>query len=96
MTRRRLDTELVRRGLVASRAEAQEAVRAGLVLVAGTRATKASTLVATDAPVGLAGPARRYVSRGGDKLEAALARFRIDPAGLDLEGVDSLCHFARP
>ena len=83
MTRRRLDTELVRRGLVASRAEAQEAVRAGLVLVAGTRATKASTLVADDAPVELAGPARRYVSRGGDKLEAALARFRIDPTGLD-------------
>jgi 23S rRNA (cytidine1920-2'-O)/16S rRNA (cytidine1409-2'-O)-methyltransferase len=83
VTRRRLDTELVRRGLVASRAEAQEAVRAGLVLVAGTRATKTSTLVADDAPVDLAGPARRYVSRGGDKLDAALARFRIDPTGLD-------------
>ena len=35
VTRRRLDTELVRRGLAASRAEAQEAVRAGLVLVVG-------------------------------------------------------------
>ncbi|MGZ8579654.1 MAG: TlyA family RNA methyltransferase [Actinomycetota bacterium] len=83
MTRRRLDTELVRRGLVTSRAQAQEAVRAGLVLVAGTRATKTSTLVADDAPVELAGRARRYVSRGGDKLAAALARFRIDPTDLD-------------
>lgn len=83
MTRRRLDTEMVRRGLVASRAEAREAVRAGLVLVAGSRATKTSTLVTDDAPVELAGPARRYVSRGGDKLDAALVRFRIDPTGLD-------------
>jgi len=83
MTRRRLDAELVRRGLAASRAEAQEAVRAGLVTVAGTTATKAATMVADDAPVELAGPARRFVSRGGEKLDAALGRFGIDPAGLE-------------
>jgi 23S rRNA (cytidine1920-2'-O)/16S rRNA (cytidine1409-2'-O)-methyltransferase len=83
VTRRRLDTELVRRGLVTSRAEAQEAVRSGLVLVAGSRATKTSTLVDDDAPVELVGPPRRFVSRGGDKLAAALTRFRIDPTGLD-------------
>ena len=35
VTRRRLDAELVRRGLAASRAEAHEAVQAGIVLVAG-------------------------------------------------------------
>jgi len=83
MTRRRLDAELVRRGLAASRAEAQEAVRAGLVTVAGTTATKAATMVADDAPVELAGPARRFVSRGGEKLDAALGRFAIDPARLE-------------
>jgi 23S rRNA (cytidine1920-2'-O)/16S rRNA (cytidine1409-2'-O)-methyltransferase len=83
MTRRRLDAELVRRGLAASRAEAQEAVRAGLVTVAGTPATKAATMVADDAAVELAGPARRFVSRGGEKLDAALERFGIDPAGLE-------------
>ena len=83
MTRRRLDAELVRRGLAASRAEAQEAVRAGLVTVAGTPATKAATMVADDAPVELAGPARRFVSRGGEKLDAALDRFAVDPVGLE-------------
>lgn len=83
MTRRRLDTELVRRGLAASRAEAQQAVREGLVLVAGRRAAKASTLVADDAPLELVGEARRFVSRGGDKLAAALDRFGIDPTGHD-------------
>ena len=83
MTRRRLDAELVRRGLATSRTEAQEAVRAGLVLVGGSPASKAATLVATDAPVVLVSAARRFVSRGGEKLSAALERFAIDPSGLD-------------
>ena len=83
MTRRRLDAELVRRGLAASRTEAQDAVRAGLVLVRGTPATKAATMVAEDEPVALNGPARRFVSRGGEKLQAALDRFGLDPSGLD-------------
>jgi 23S rRNA (cytidine1920-2'-O)/16S rRNA (cytidine1409-2'-O)-methyltransferase len=83
VTRRRLDTELVRRGLASSRAEAREAVRAGLVLVAGAPASKVGTLVAPDAALALAGPARRFVSRGGEKLAAALARFPVDPAGRD-------------
>lgn len=79
MTRRRLDAELVRRGLAASRAEAQEAVRKGLVLVGGSVAAKAATMVGEDQPLRLAGPARRFVSRGGDKLQAALERFTVDP-----------------
>lgn len=81
MTRRRLDAELVRRGLVSSRAEAQDAVRAGLVTVAGTRAEKPATMVATDAPVGMAAATKRFVSRGGEKLSAALERFGVDPSG---------------
>jgi 23S rRNA (cytidine1920-2'-O)/16S rRNA (cytidine1409-2'-O)-methyltransferase len=83
VTRRRLDTELVRRGLVASRAEAQEAVRNGLVLVSGSPATKVATMVGDDAPIALRGDARRFVSRGGEKLRAALDRFGVDPAGLE-------------
>ena len=83
MTRRRLDSELVRRGLTASRAEAQEAVHAGLVRVGGVTATKVATLVADDAPVDLAAPARRFVSRGGEKLVAAIDRFGLDVAGTD-------------
>lgn len=79
--RRRLDAELVRRGLVASRTEAAESIRAGRVRVAGRTAGKTSTLVAGDDPVTVDGPARPFVSRGGEKLEAALDRFGIDPSG---------------
>lgn len=79
-TRRRLDTELVRRKLVASREEAQRAVEAGLVLVGGAPAMKASRMVGADEPVTLAGPAARFVSRGGEKLDAALERFGVDVA----------------
>jgi 23S rRNA (cytidine1920-2'-O)/16S rRNA (cytidine1409-2'-O)-methyltransferase len=83
MPRRRLDTELVQRGLAGSLTEAQEAVRAGLVNVAGRPASKPSTMVDPADLVVLAGPPRRFVSRGGDKLTAALDRFSLDVAGLD-------------
>jgi 23S rRNA (cytidine1920-2'-O)/16S rRNA (cytidine1409-2'-O)-methyltransferase len=81
--RRRLDAELVRRGLVASRTEAQAAVRDGKVTVRGRPASKPATLVDAADPVELVAPARRFVSRAGDKLEAALARFGVDPSGRD-------------
>jgi len=83
VTRRRLDPELVRRGLVASRTEAQAAVSEGLVIVGGRPAAKASTLVASAEPLELLGPARRFVSRGGEKLDAALERFVVDPSDRD-------------
>jgi 23S rRNA (cytidine1920-2'-O)/16S rRNA (cytidine1409-2'-O)-methyltransferase len=79
--RRRLDAELVRRGLVATRSEAQAAVRDGLVVVRGAPAMKASTLVDPADPVELARPARRFVSRGGEKLDAAIERFELDVSG---------------
>jgi 23S rRNA (cytidine1920-2'-O)/16S rRNA (cytidine1409-2'-O)-methyltransferase len=44
--------------------------------------SKASTLVDPAEPIVMAGPARRFVSRGGDKLDAALDRFGIDPTGV--------------
>ncbi|TMK35995.1 MAG: TlyA family RNA methyltransferase [Actinobacteria bacterium] len=83
MGRRRLDAELVRRGLAASRSQAQEAVNAGRVTVAGVTATKAASLVADDAPVALAGAPPPFVSRAGGKLAAALDRFAVDPSGRD-------------
>jgi len=79
--RRRLDLELVRRGLTDSRARAQEAIEAGLVLVSGSRADRAGRLVSPDEPVHLEAPPTRFVSRGGEKLDAALDRFAIDVAG---------------
>jgi len=80
--RRRLDAELVRRGLVSSRQKAQEAIEAGRVLVGGAPADKAARLVAPGEPLVLAGPGPAYVSRGGLKLEAALDAFDIRPTGL--------------
>ena len=81
-SRRRLDTELVRRGLVASRDRAREAVAAGRVTVNGAMAQKAARLVLPGDAVELVGPPDRYVSRGGEKLEGALAAFGLDVAGL--------------
>ncbi|MFM8943894.1 MAG: TlyA family RNA methyltransferase [Actinomycetota bacterium] len=79
MPRRRLDAELVRRGLVRSREEAREAVSAGLVLVGGTPADKPARLVDEGEPLHLEAAVRRFVSRGGEKLDAALDRFPVAP-----------------
>jgi 23S rRNA (cytidine1920-2'-O)/16S rRNA (cytidine1409-2'-O)-methyltransferase len=81
VARRRLDAELVRRGLVATTTQAIAAVRDGLVLVSGRPADNPSTLVDPAEPVELASGSRAFVSRGGDKLEAALERFGIEVPG---------------
>jgi len=85
--RRPLDVELVRRGLVPSTADAQEAVRTGKVSVRGVPATKTTTLVAPDEPLVVAGTERPFVSRGGEKLSAALDAFDVDPS--DREALDA-------
>ena len=79
--RRRLDTELLRRGMAASRSEAQRLIAQRRVTVSGAPAAKASRLVDPGEPVVVAGDPPRYVSRGGHKLEAALAGFGISAAG---------------
>lgn len=71
----------MRRGLVSSRAEAQEAVAAGLVTVDGAPARKAATQVHAGQGLAIASPPRRFVSRGGEKLDHALDRFAVDVAG---------------
>ncbi len=50
-------------------------------MVRGITATRAATLVSPADPVMLAGPAARFVSRGGDKLDGALARLDVEVAG---------------
>jgi 23S rRNA (cytidine1920-2'-O)/16S rRNA (cytidine1409-2'-O)-methyltransferase len=72
---------MVRRGLATSRAEASQAIRSGKVMVSGRLAVKAGTLVLPEEPIVLSAPARKFVSRGGEKLEAALTDFGIDVAG---------------
>jgi 23S rRNA (cytidine1920-2'-O)/16S rRNA (cytidine1409-2'-O)-methyltransferase len=76
VARARLDAELVRRGLARSREQAGELVAAGLVAVAGQRASKPATQVARDAPITVTDQGEPgYVSRGGHKLAGALAVF---------------------
>ena len=81
MSRRRLDRELIRRELVSTRNQAQELIESGQVLVDGAAATKAARLVAPSEAIVLTGPGPRFVSRGGDKLDAALTRFGIEARG---------------
>ena len=78
--RRRLDQALVERGLAASRERAQLMVRAGLVRVSGMMTERPDQMVAADQPIELTG-ARDYVSRGGEKLAAALDAFAVEPRG---------------
>lgn len=77
----RLDLELVRRGLAASRERAQAEIRSGNVLVDERVVDKPGQRVEAAAAVRLREAPLRYVSRGGLKLEAALDRFGVDPAG---------------
>ncbi len=76
-----MDRVLVERGLADSRVQAADLVERGLVVVSGAPAAKPSRLVGPGEPVAVREP-DRYVGRGGRKLEAALARFGIDPRGL--------------
>ena len=73
---------MVRRGLVASRAEAGRVIELRRVLVNGAIAEKASRLVDPGDAVLVTGEPPRFVSRGGDKLDHALEAFGIDVAGL--------------
>jgi len=77
--KKRLDQLLVDSGLAPTRSRAADLVRRGLVSVAGVTALKPGAQVATDAELRLSPGASRYVSRGGEKLAAALDAFGFDP-----------------
>jgi 23S rRNA (cytidine1920-2'-O)/16S rRNA (cytidine1409-2'-O)-methyltransferase len=77
----RLDQMLVTRGLVPSRARAQDLIKRGFVSVGGTVCDKPSFDVGDDLTISIASEAPAYVSRGAEKLIAALDEFRFDPAG---------------
>lgn len=80
--RLRLDKLLVERGLVASRERAQALILAGRVLVNEQRQDKPGAPVAPGAVLRLLGEDMRYVSRGGLKLEGALAAWSINVTDL--------------
>jgi 23S rRNA (cytidine1920-2'-O)/16S rRNA (cytidine1409-2'-O)-methyltransferase len=73
----RLDVLLVERGLAPSRVRGQAMLLAGQVLVNGQKMEKPGSRVALDAPIEIVGPALRYASRGGLKLEGALIDFSV-------------------
>ena len=80
--KRRLDQLLVERGLVESRNRAQAIIMAGLVFSETRRLDKAGSQVAADLPLEVRGQDHPWVSRGGLKLDHALAHFEISVAGL--------------
>jgi 23S rRNA (cytidine1920-2'-O)/16S rRNA (cytidine1409-2'-O)-methyltransferase len=80
-TRARVDRELVRRGLVPSREEAQRVVAERRVQVDGAPVRKPSTLVLPSQHLIVGGPPPRFVSRGGEKLQGALESFELDVTG---------------
>jgi 23S rRNA (cytidine1920-2'-O)/16S rRNA (cytidine1409-2'-O)-methyltransferase len=78
--RSRLDVLLTKRGLVESREKAQGLIMAGEVLVDGQVEHKAHRMCDERTVLEIkAGP--RFVSRGGDKLEAAVVHFKLDVRG---------------
>jgi 23S rRNA (cytidine1920-2'-O)/16S rRNA (cytidine1409-2'-O)-methyltransferase len=83
--RRRLDTELVRRGLAESRQRALDVIEAGQVRVRGVPSLSAARRVGGDEAITVTGDGPRFVSRGGEKLAAALEHF-----GIDVEGRNAL------
>ncbi len=81
MGKLRLDAELVRRALFGTREQAKRAVMAGEIFVEGRRVGKPSMQVAEEARIEVRARGEAFVSRGGQKLEKALAVFDIDVSG---------------
>jgi 23S rRNA (cytidine1920-2'-O)/16S rRNA (cytidine1409-2'-O)-methyltransferase len=81
VTRRRLDAELVRRGLARSRQHASELIAAGHVHVNRVLASKPATQVEDSASVSVRAARREYVSRGAHKLLEPLSEFGIEVGG---------------
>jgi 23S rRNA (cytidine1920-2'-O)/16S rRNA (cytidine1409-2'-O)-methyltransferase len=79
--RRRLDRELVDRGLAADVEQAHALIGQRRVLVDGAPALSASRLVAGSSSLRVEDAARRFVSRGGTKLEGALEDLGISVTG---------------
>ncbi len=73
----RADTLLVERGLFESRARAQAAIAAGLVVAGGKTVSKPSEMLAVDVEISAA-PEHPWVSRGGVKLAGALERYPLE------------------
>ncbi len=81
MTKRRADALVVEQGHAESRARAQALILAGLVFVGDRKVDKAGQLLPVDALLTLKGRDHPWVSRGGVKLDHALAALGWDVSG---------------
>lgn len=79
--KKRIDLRLVEEGKFSSREQAQRAVMAGAVWVNGKRIEKAGQKVDDTEQISIVGTGEKYVSRGGYKLEKAIAQFGLNIAG---------------
>ena len=79
--KQRIDVYLTANGLADSREKAQALIMAGQVYIGEKKVLKASEQVAPDAPVVIRGAQDAFASRGGHKLEKAVAAFRADVTG---------------
>ena len=79
--KKRADELLTEAGAAPSRSQAQALIMAGEVFAAGRAVAKAGEMWPAET-VFTVTPRRRYVSRGGLKLEGALVDLGLDPAGL--------------
>lgn len=81
MAKKRLDVLLVEQGLAESRQKAQAIIMAGQVFIGDKRYDKAGAAVDENEKLEVRGQTLRYVSRGGLKLEKAMAQFPISLEG---------------
>ena len=77
----RLDVLLVKRNLVESREKAKAIIMSGNVFVEGQREDKAGSMFSDEVNIEIKGQTLQYVSRGGLKLEKAVANFDVDLQG---------------
>src|SRR5258708_12430051 len=80
--KKRLDLLVVERGFAESRQKAQAMILGGEVSVDGVKAEKAGAQVAESVRLDVTSRLQKYASRGGLKLEGALADFAVNPEGL--------------
>ncbi len=80
--KKRLDILILERGLAESRQKAQAMILAGEVSVDGTKQEKAGAQVPDSARIEVNSRLQKYASRGGLKLEGAVADFSVNPANL--------------
>lgn len=80
----RLDLLLTEKGLCKSREKAKREIMAGNVYVSGQLKDKPGKRVPTDSEITVKREEKRYVSRGGKKLETALEDFALDVEGFNV------------